>query len=282
MSGKNDDTVRIGMVNYLNMAPIHEKWKNSIQRQDWMLVEAPPACLNEKLSEGDIDLGFVSCFEYGRNPEQYQILSGLSISANGPVGSVFLFSNVPMEQLDKAPVLLSAESATSVSLVKIVLEEFNGVHPVYQVAALGESNLKAFNGVLAIGDDALRLVDSSTFLYQFDLGDIWKRETGLPFVFAVCAVQEKFSQSYPETLHQVHSELLRCRDEGVADLDAICELSASRIPMERGLCHRYLKAIEYDLSQSKREALEKFFQYLIKRGDIPEIALPLKIISCLS
>lgn len=273
--------VRIGMVNYLNMAPIYEKWKSSVMEQEWTLVEAPPACLNTKLSSREIDLGFVSCFEYANHPDKYKILSGLSISANGPVGSVFLFSNVPLDQLGGSHVLLTAESATSVRLVKIVLEEFHSVSPEYTVGALKDADLKEFEAVLAIGDDALRLVDTSSFLYQFDLGDIWKRETGLPFVFAVCAVQQEFCDQHPEVLGKVHQELLRCRDEGVEDLDTICDISASRIPMERDRCHAYLKAIEYDLSQTKREALERFFQYLIDRGEIDSKALPLKIISCM-
>ncbi len=58
---------------------------------------------------------------------------------------------------------------------------------------LDEGNFKA---VLAIGDDALRLVEKSTYLYEYDLADIWKRQTGLPFVFAVCAVREEFCSQH--------------------------------------------------------------------------------------
>ena len=108
---KSEETgVRIGMVSYLNTAPIHETWKSTVSRNNWRLVEAPPTELNRKLADGQIDMGFVSSYEYGVHPEKYKILSGLSISANGPVGSVFLFSHVPLDQLDQAPVLLSSQS----------------------------------------------------------------------------------------------------------------------------------------------------------------------------
>ncbi len=111
---------RIGIVNYLNMAPIHEKWKSTVQSENWKIVEDPPSSLNKKLADGEIDMGFVSSYEYGRHPEKYKILSGLSISANGPVGSVFLFSHVPMKQLDQAPVLFPAHwSTASLSIKKI-------------------------------------------------------------------------------------------------------------------------------------------------------------------
>jgi chorismate dehydratase len=273
---------RIGMVNYLNMAPIYEKWKGTKHSENWQLIEAPPSTLNQKLANGQIDLGFVSSFEYGRHPELYKILSGLSISANGPVGSVFLFSHVPMNQLDQAPVLFSVQSETSVSLVKIILEEFHGVYPCYSTGDLQTATEEKFQAVLAIGDDALRLVEKSTYLYEYDLGDIWKRQTGLPFVFAVCAVREDFCAEQPEMLAEIHRELLRCRDEGKNDLEAICEISAPRIPMSKKKCQQYLTAIEYDLGGQKRKALETFFDFLIKRGDIEKIALPLKIVANLS
>lgn len=277
MKKSGEILARIGMVNYLNMAPIHEKWVNSVNRPNWTLVEAPPAELNGKLADGQIDMGFVSSYEYGVHPEKYKILSGLSISANGAVGSVFLFSHVPLSQLDQAPILLSSQSETSVSLGKIILEEFNGVQPVYSTGDVSSAGDDEYKAVLAIGDDALRLVEGSTYLYQFDLGDIWHRKIGLPFVFAVCAVREEFCQEQQETLDEIHRELLRCRDEGKADLESICDISASRIPLSKKKCHDYLKAIEYDLDGQKRKALETFFDFLIKRGDIDKEALPLKI-----
>lgn len=268
---------RIGMVNYLNTAPIHEKWKSTVHSENWILVEEPPAPLNKKLAEGDIDMGFVSSYEYGRHPEKYKILSGLSISANGPVGSVFLFSHVPMDQLDQAPVLFTAQSETSVSLVKVILEEFHNVQPIYSTGDLKTANCADFKAMLAIGDDALRFAEKSTYLYEYDLADIWKHQTGLPFVFAVCAVREEFCAEQPEMLTEIHRELVRCRDEGKRDLVEICEISAARIPMSKKKCHQYLAAIEYDLCGQKRKALETFFDFLIKRGDINKSALPLKI-----
>ena len=277
---KSEATIaRIGMVKYLNTAPIHEKWKSTVHHDNWQMVEAAPAVLNRKLAEGQIDLGFVSSYEYAVHPERYMILSGLSISANGPVGSVFLFSHVPMEQLDGVSVLLSSQSETSVSLVKIILEDFHKVCPEYVTGNILDAESKDYQAILAIGDDALRLVDTATYLYQFDLGDIWKRETGLPFVFAVCAVRQEFCTSHPEMLDEIHRELLRCRDEGKDDLPAICHISAARIPMSEKKCYEYLTAIEHDLSAQKRKALEVFFSILMRRGEIKQEALPLKVFS---
>ena len=122
---------RIGMVSYINIGPIYEVWKDSVHRDDWEVIEAPPSRLNIMLAAGQLDLGFVSSYEYCQRPDQYRILSDLSISATGQVGSVFLFSQRPLEELDGQQVLLTNQSDTSVALSKIILEEFYKVRPIY-------------------------------------------------------------------------------------------------------------------------------------------------------
>jgi chorismate dehydratase len=278
---KNHDAAgpqcRIGMVNYINTAPIYEIWKRTVRHQRWQVTEAAPSTLCRMLAAGELDIGVVSCYEYGRRPELYRILDDLSISANGPVGSVFLFSRLPMTELDGAQVLLSNQSETSAALVKVILEEFFGVRPVYSTGeACGEDGRNAA-AVLAIGDDALRLVHAGQYPFQYDLGEIWKQETGLPFVFAVFAVREEYCRDHARELAEIHRAFLRCRARGKDELFSICEQVAPRIPMPCENCYAYLRAIEHDLGAEKQLALEKFFGYLIARGEVPEAALPLKI-----
>lgn len=271
------DVVRIGMVNYINVAPIYEPWKRRDAELGWNVVEAIPSKLNKMLATGELDLGFVSCYEYGAHPELYRILPDLSISANGPVGSVFLFSKVPVKKLDGQRVLLTSHSETSVSLTKVVLEEFYKVHPEYVTGEVMSEERDACAALLAIGDDAIRIAHEQSFSHQIDLGETWKKHTGLPFVFAVCAVREEFCNHNPLLLTAVHKRLLECRVEGGSRLDDICKIAAPRIPMEVDRCKAYLKGIQYDLDEKKREALERFFSYLIKRGDASPEALPLKV-----
>ena len=127
---------RIGMVNYINTAPIYEVWKERIHPARWQIVEGQPSHLNRLLAEERIDLGFVSAIAYAQAPERYQVLADLSIRATGPVGSVFLFSRVAPEQLDGRLVVLTRQSETSVALVRILLEEFYRVHPRYTVGTV--------------------------------------------------------------------------------------------------------------------------------------------------
>jgi chorismate dehydratase len=273
-----EKTVRIGMVNFINTAPIYETWKKRTHPANWHVVEAPPSTLNEMLAHGELDLGFVSSYEYAVRPREYRILADLSISANGSVGSVFLFSKVDPRELGEHTVLLSGQSETSISLVKIILEEFYHVTPDYVVGDVTGERRKQVGGILAIGDEALRLAAGKEFSYQLDLGEVWCNNTDLPFVFAVCAAREEFCREYPETVAAIHREFISCRGEGRENLETICVSVAPRIPMHPDECYVYLRAIEYDLGERKQLALERFFGYLIERGEASPRSVPLDIL----
>ncbi len=267
--------VRIGMVNFINTAPLYHVWKSTVQRPDWEIIEETPAVLNSMLAEGKLDLGLVSSHEYALHPGDYRILSDLSISSSGAVGSVFLFSQTGVENLSGKLVRLSRQSQTSNSLVKIILEDFMGEKPEYSFhSSEGHKNASA---VLAIGDEALRLSTEGRYPFALDLGEIWHEKTGLPFVFAVWAVREDFFSRSPDNVREIHQELRRCLGEGRKQLREISHQVASLVPMEPEECHAYLRGIEYDLDSDKVKGLEEFYKRLINRGEGSRDALPLKI-----
>lgn len=269
MNESQESKVRIGLVDFLNALPINEKFKLTAATKKWAILEGPPVIINQNIAEGLVDVGFVSSTVYGAAPEKYKILPGLSISASGPAGSVYLFSHLPLNQLGDENVLLTSKSETSISLGKILFEEIHKVHPEYSTGDAIENQQGGFKAILATGDEALRLFEEGQYLYQYDLGDMWKRETGLPFVFSVCVVHAEMCLENAGLISEIHQELLKSRDEGCNDLETICAESASRIPFSKVKCREYLKSIEYDLNVEKRKALKVFFEFLAKRGDIP-------------
>ena len=68
-----------------------------------------------------------------------------------------------------------------------------------------------------------------------------------------------------------------CRDRGRERLIEISRVVAPRIPMDEAACHDYLERIEHQLSPTHQKGLELFFTYLVRRGEAPDNALPLKI-----
>ena len=273
----SDSNVRIGMVNFINTAPLYDIWQRTVNRPEWKVIEAEPSVLNRMLYENDLDMGLVSSQEYAAHPQDYLIFDDISISASGPVGSVFLFSRCDPGQLADRTVLLSGQSHTSVSLVKIILEKFYHVEPVYQVgSALKAKENKDIQAVLAIGDEALLLAQSETYRHKIDLSKIWHEKTSLPFVFAIWAIREKFCHENPGVVKDIHRELLRCRSEGRKDLKNISKRVAPRVSMDAEACYEYLLGIEHDLGPDKQKGLIRFIEYLIERGEGAADSLPLK------
>jgi chorismate dehydratase len=275
---QSNDPVRIGMVNFINTAPLYDVWQRTVNQPQWKIIEAAPSDLNRMLFADDLDMGLVSSQEYALHPGDYLILDDISISASGPVGSVFLFSRCDPFSLNERTVLLSGQSQTSVSLVKIILEKFYQVSPDYIVGAALEAHLNDdIQAVLAIGDEALIMSGNKTYPYQIDLGRIWYEKTSLPFVFALWVVRDEFCRRNPEAVKAIHGELLRCRKEGAQDLENISRRVAPRVSMEPEACYEYLRGIEHDLSQDKQDGLIHFIKYLIERGEGSSEALPLKL-----
>lgn len=273
-------TVRIGMVNYINTAPLYDVWLSTVNQPDWVIVEAVPSTLNQMLYDDELDMGLVSSQEYAIHPEKYILLDDISISASGPVGSVFLFSRCEPEKLARKLVLLSGQSQTSVSLVKIILENLYNVKPLYEVGSALEAQYNNnISGALAIGDEALILAQNKNFPHKIDLGKIWHEKTSLPFVFAVWAMRKEFCQKNYETVRKIHRELVRCREEGRKDLEEISRKVSPRVSMQPEACYEYLRGIEHDLGPEKKKGLVRFIEYLIERGEGAPGALPLKLFS---
>jgi chorismate dehydratase len=272
--------VRIGMVNFINTAPLYDVWLRTVNRPEWKVIEAAPSVLNRMLYDDQLDMGLVSSQEYAAHPENYLLLDDISISASGAVGSVFLFSRCEPENLTDGLVLLSAQSQTSVNLVKIILENFYGVKPLYEVgSALEAQDKSGISAVLAIGDEALILAQNKIYPHKIDLGQIWYEKTSLPFVFAVWAMRAEFCRSHPDIVREIQRELLRCRQEGRNDLQNISKRVGPRVSMNADACYQYLRGIEHDLGPEKKKGLVRFIEYLVERGEgLPE-ALPLKIFS---
>ncbi|NOX25849.1 MAG: menaquinone biosynthesis protein [Deltaproteobacteria bacterium] len=272
------DPIKIGMVNFINTAPLYEIWqeRRAISPKPlWQVVEGPPSELNRRLGAAELDMGFISSHEYAQHPGDYRILSDLSISADGRVGSVFLFSEVPVAELDGERIDLSPFSQTSNSLIKIILEDFYHIRPVYQSKPLANEPGRA---VLAIGDLALRLRQEGRYREIIDLSMVWRQHTGQPFVFAVWVVREDSLRRFPAEVRAIHRELRQCVLEGRRRLSEISAMVAPRIPMLTADCYAYLQKIEYDLGPAKIFALETYYQYLLRRGEADSGALPLKIL----
>ena len=69
-------------------------------------------------------MGPISSFAYGESFEDYMLYPDLSVSAYGEVNSILLFHEKPLREIANGHIMLPTTSATSVNLLKIILEKF--------------------------------------------------------------------------------------------------------------------------------------------------------------
>ncbi|MFT7520558.1 MAG: chorismate dehydratase, partial [Kiritimatiellia bacterium] len=177
--------IRIATVGYLNARPL----TSYIDRDRFEVIEGYPSEIARLLAEGAVDVALVPVAAV-LNDGDFRILPGVCVGADGPVGSVLLVSEVPPERWTE--VLLDQVSRTSVTLARLLLTQgpLRGqVLPELVIEACaagrGVDLARGTTACLVIGDEAMDLPDR--LVHRVDLAEVWKRWTGLPFVFAVWA-----------------------------------------------------------------------------------------------
>ncbi len=267
--------MRIGRIGYINCYPVYAAMDRGVVEGPGDFVTGTPAELNNLLAAGELGVSVVSAVEYARNAKSYHLLSDLAISCDGPVRSVALFSRRDVNELDGATVLVSSSSRTSMHLIELLCGEYWGVTPRFVEARAERKDLESMKrlpheAVLVIGDAALILAGQKSYPFRYDLGEIWKMWTGLPFVFAVWAARRDADGA---AVSAAHHALLASRDWGLAHLDELADAAAETTGIEVTVCREYLSGLDYALSYRHLEGLTSFFRRLAARGDLQDGAL---------
>jgi chorismate dehydratase len=256
--------LRIGRIPFANVFPIFHVLERDFDCSAYEFVDGVPSELNRMLREGTIDLSPSSSVEYLRNRDRYAFIPGISISSRGPVGSIFLFSRRPIEQLDGARIHVTSQSATSVALLRIILDRFYGLSCTYTVSGAPES--EEGDAFLLIGDDALAYhkwfrTMPPEGMWAYDLGDQWHRRTGLPFVFALWIVRKEVLDPGHERHHLYRrfiADLAAARARACADLEPIARVAALKAALDAEEILEYWRILDYDLDEAHLRGLELF------------------------
>lgn len=254
--------LRIGRIRYANLFPIFYMLERSADCSAYEFVEGVPSVVNRLLREGDIDISPSSSIEYLRNEEKYTVLDGHSISSAGPIGSILLFSRRPIETLNGLIVLASSQSETSVALLDIVLNKFYDLDcPLKSTSEPLEKAIETHTAYLLIGDDALREALKWPKLYIYDLGDIWHKNTGLPFVFALWIARNAWSMEEPALFERFRKDLDAAKAGALKNLRTIAGESPLLSMLSEDEIVSYWKGISYDLDEEHKKGLELFRKY---------------------
>jgi chorismate dehydratase len=267
----------VGHIQFLNCLPIYWGLVRSGGLLDVELTKDTPDRLNDMLVAGDLDIGPISLVEYLRNADDLVLLPDLAVGSDGPVLSVNLVSQVPLDALDGRRVALGSTSRTSVLLARMWLAQVHGVEPEYFSCPpdLTTMLLEADAAVL-IGDAALRATHNAPAhgLDVYDLGQVWRQWSGLPMVFAVWAARREYADANPGLVKDVHDMFVRSRDEALAHVDEVAEQAARWEVFDAPTLATYFRTLDFSLGQRQVEGLVEFGRRAADAGAVPGRVTP--------
>ena len=249
--------MRLGIVPYSNAKPL-------IAGLDCPIFEAPPSQLPSLAGPDDIILGpIVVAFE---DPSLY-ILEGAGIGSFGPVETVKLFFNKPMDVIPalcpctgQAPagiqflqeirsISLDGESKTSAALLKVLLNE------KYKLSR-GIRFLVKYqcDASLLIGDKVWEQGDKPSL----DLGQAWTEWTNLPFVYACWMTKN------PDIGREWKPKLIALAKKNLGNLEKISN-DPKLLKYWRRLC--------YELGPKQKEGIGLFQKYWAEIENKPILKL---------
>ena len=278
-----NERLRVGRIPYINCYPVYGAVDRGAVQLNATLVDGVPTELNRRMAAGSLDVSVVSAVEYARDAKRYLLLPDLAISCDGPVRSVLLFSKRPAAELDGRRVLVSRSSMTSVALLELLFEHVWDARPQFVPANAEITDVEGFgdeehDARLVIGDAALLLGSRlrahrrvpAGYQHGYDLGEEWKRWTGLPFVFAVWVAQRATPVAAALGLH---ATLIESRDWGLRHLDVLAGQAAATTGVDHRSCLEYLSGLDYGLSYHHLAGLTEFFRRLVLAGRVPNGSL---------
>lgn len=263
---------RVGYIDYLNSLPIYLGLETGAVRHDIMLVKGAPTTLNAMLSRGELDVSPVSSLHYAQHADELVLLPGLSINSTGFVHSVCLFHRNGVDSLRGGKVCVTGESATSDVLLRILLAKRLGIDAD---RVKGDPDLeeigKAYEGVLYIGDNAMKAALAYPQLGRLDLGDEWTRWTGTPMVFAVWAARRDFAERSPAGVTASLNALRAGKAWGRAHRSVIVEHARKKVFLSRAYMERYFRDLNYDLDAPKLAGLRRYYEEALALGEIARV-----------
>ncbi len=267
----NRNKYKMGKISYINASPVFYGLDNGLLPNWLEMISEPPAVLNQMIINNEIVISPISAAFYGMNHKELLVLPDFSISCNGNVMSVLLMSKYPLEDLDGKNIILTEESATATSFLKMIFSK-REIKPKFETRSVKCLNDMSENvdGVLVIGDAALTQPWTSLFNYKIDLGDLWFQLTKLPFVFAVWVVRRSFAEKEPKIVRDIISLLNKSREVGYVNIDKIIETGSKKLKLDQSFIKKYYDHLFCDFDLKKIKALEMFFKFLYEERILKE------------
>jgi chorismate dehydratase len=266
---KTPSTIRLGAVAYLNTKPLIYGLESRLAETGSLRLELPSRLASE-LAEETLDVGLIPVVEYLRHLDSYRVVSDAVIACKGPVWSVRILFRKPPEKVET--LAIDEGSRSSVALATLLLGARFGRIPTMIPFPIGVSpEAIPADAVLVIGDRAMRPERyRQTFMSDWDLGQEWYVETGLPFVFAMWVARAPCYAT--EGLSQL---LESCRDEGCSQIEEIVRSHAEPYGLSNEQCREYLsRFLRFRFGKEEQAGLREYHRRCVAFGLVPASDLP--------
>jgi len=272
-------TVTIGNVPYLNTKPLVARLYGVEEYEGArvQVVEAVPSRLAEMLARREVSAAMVSSVVPLVDEGLCALRAG-AVTSDGPILSIRLITRVPASRIRK--LALDASSRTSVVLCRLLLSRVYGLEPeIVSMPPDVPAMLSHADAALVIGDPAMRASvavargEIPGICEDLDLGDMWRSEIGLPFVYAMWVAPRD------EDLELLTGLLTEAADWGNPRRAEIAAREAPIIGLPVDLCRSYvLENVHYGFGPREWEGLMRFHSESVALGLLPERRDPLECI----
>jgi chorismate dehydratase len=241
--------IKISAVSYTNTKPFLYGIQHTHIIDQIDLSLDIPADSAQKLIDDKVDIGLIPVAA-ALNLPYWEILTDYCIGANGPVNSVFIFSNCAIE--DVKHIQLDPESRSSNNLAKVLLKNYWKIDPeqIINATDYAASN-DPHTAFVQIGDRTFGKPEKYPFVY--DLAGEWQKFTGLPFVFAAWIANKPIPAEFVTEFNKSLRYGLDHREEVLKELPG-----RNDFDLEDYLMHK----LDFDLNVDKKKALYMFLDYI--------------------
>jgi aminodeoxyfutalosine synthase len=245
----------VGKIPYLNSIPFYAH----LSIPDTKFLHVVPRRMGMLSAKGMMDAGLFSLMDYLSQEERLEPM-GFCIASRDQVKSVMLFSNEGWCDLEGKRIGIINDTATSVQLLRTLLDKRYGVQATFERMHGGVNDLRGYDAVLLIGDEALLRNKYGLRGYElvFDLAAEWYNWQKLPFVFAVWAMQRELTA---ERKAQLRSSVEAALDAGETDFVAIAGAHGRRIGLTDAETHEYLAGFSYRLGEREWQSIRLFREF---------------------
>lgn len=245
--------LRVGAVSYLNTKPLIWGIDPSV------LHLAVPAQLAADFYAGRYDVALLPIFAVLKAGGGL-VADDIAIACRGPVYSVFVASQGAFE--DCTEIYLDPSSRSSAALLRVLIAEFYG----NRIRLVESPEIPAQAARLLIGDPAIQFRQRHAAPWQIhDLGALWQKHTGLPFVFAAWTIAPAVANP-----HVVAEYLRSVKAAGQVAREHI----ATGEPAPAFALHYLTESIRFNLREDEKEAVALFARFGARHGLIePDAAL---------